>query len=41
MHLKHEKINLALVILVPTLFIVGLVMGLLYEGAALEVMKSM
>lgn len=35
MHLKHEKINLALIILVPTIFIVGLIMGLLYEGNAL------
>lgn len=36
MHLKHEKINLALIILVPTIFIVGLVMGMLYEGNAIS-----
>jgi cytochrome c oxidase subunit 4 len=41
MHLKHEKINLALVILVPMIFVLGLISGLLYEGSALEVMKSM
>lgn len=41
MHLKHEKLNLALIILVPTLFIMGLIMGLLYEGSMLEVMKSL
>jgi cytochrome c oxidase subunit IV len=41
MHLKHEKINLALVILVPMVFVLGLISGLLYEGSALEVMKSM
>lgn len=39
MHLKYEKINLALVILVPTVFIIGLVMGLLYEGNALSHIK--
>ena len=39
MHLKHEKINLALVILVPTLFIIGLVAGLLYEGNAIMLSK--
>ena len=39
MHMKHEKVNLALIILVPTLFIVGLVMGLLYEGHAITFMK--
>ncbi|MDA0686033.1 MAG: cytochrome C oxidase subunit IV family protein [Bacteroidetes bacterium] len=39
MHLKHEKINLALIILVPTIFIVGLIMGLLYEGNALTWVK--
>ena len=31
MHLKHEKINLALVILVPMVFVLGLISGLLYE----------
>jgi cytochrome c oxidase subunit IV len=41
MHLKHEKINLALVILVPMVFVLGLISGLLYEGSALEVMKSL
>ena len=41
MHLKHEKVSLALIILVPTIFICGLILGLLYEGSALEVMKSM
>ena len=40
MHLKHEKVSLALIILVPTIFICGLIIGLLYEGSALEVMKS-
>lgn len=39
MHLKHEKINLALIILVPTIFIIGLIMGLLYEGHAITYMK--
>jgi cytochrome c oxidase subunit IV len=39
MHLKHEKINLALFILVPTIFIIGLIMGLLYEGNAITWMK--
>ena len=32
MHLKYEKVTLILVILVPILFIIGLVAGLLYEG---------
>lgn len=32
MHMKHEHKYLALSILVPVLFIVGLIMGLLYEG---------
>jgi hypothetical protein len=41
MHLKHEKINLAVVILVPMVCVLGLISGLLYEGSALEVMKSM
>jgi cytochrome c oxidase subunit IV len=40
MHLKHEKINLALIILVPTIFILGLIMGLLYEGNALSMIKK-
>lgn len=39
MHLKQEKINLALIILVPTIFIIGLVMGLLYEGNAIMLSK--
>jgi cytochrome c oxidase subunit IV len=39
MHLKYEKINLALIILVPTVFIVGLIMGLLYEGSAISHIK--
>lgn len=39
MHLKHEKINLALIILVPTIFILGLIMGLLYEGNAISMIK--
>lgn len=39
MHLKHEKVNLALIILVPTIFILGLIMGLLYEGNALTWVK--
>jgi cytochrome c oxidase subunit IV len=36
MHMKNEKVNLAMCILVPTMFIIGLVMGLLYEGHALS-----
>lgn len=32
MHMKHERMSLALSIIVPVLFIVGLIMGLLYEG---------
>lgn len=32
MHMKHERINLAACILVPVLFILGLIFGLLYEG---------
>lgn len=32
MHLKHEHKYLALSILVPIVFIVGLISGLLYEG---------
>ncbi len=32
MHMKHEHKYLALSILVPVIFIVGLIMGLLYEG---------
>ncbi len=32
MHMKHERTNLALSIIVPILFVVGLIMGLLYEG---------
>jgi Predicted small integral membrane protein len=39
MHLKYEKINLALVILVPTIFIFGLIAGLLHEGNAISQMK--
>ena len=39
MHLKHERINLGLMIIVPTIFIVGLIMGLLYEGNAIGLMK--
>jgi cytochrome c oxidase subunit 4 len=39
MHLKYEKINLALIILVPTVFIAGLILGLLYEGHALTFTK--
>ncbi|MFZ9755930.1 MAG: cytochrome C oxidase subunit IV family protein [Bacteroidia bacterium] len=39
MHLKHEKINLALIILVPIIFLLGLIMGLLYEGNALTWVK--
>jgi cytochrome c oxidase subunit 4 len=36
MHMKNEKVNLAMCILVPTVFIIGLVAGLLYEGNALS-----
>lgn len=32
MHMKHEKVDLALVILLPLLFVLGLIGGLLYEG---------
>ncbi|MCB9252350.1 MAG: cytochrome C oxidase subunit IV family protein [Flavobacteriales bacterium] len=32
MHMKHEKIDLAACILVPLLFVLGLIAGLLYEG---------
>ncbi len=32
MHMKHERLNLALSIIVPVLFIVGLIFGLLFEG---------
>lgn len=39
MHMKQERITLALVILVPTVFIIGLVMGLLYEGNALTMTR--
>lgn len=39
MHMKSEKISLALCILVPTIFIIGLVMGLLYEGNALTMTR--
>jgi cytochrome c oxidase subunit IV len=39
MHMKHERINLALIILVPTVFIIGLIMGLLYEGNAIGQIK--
>lgn len=39
MHLKYEKINLALIILVPTIFIFGLIAGLLHEGNAISQMK--
>ena len=35
MHMKYEKITLALIILVPIVFIVGLIAGLLYEGNAI------
>ena len=33
MHLKYERLNLIYTILVPTLFIVGLVVALLYEAS--------
>ncbi|MDX5319826.1 MAG: cytochrome C oxidase subunit IV family protein, partial [Bacteroidota bacterium] len=32
MHMKHERLNLALSIIVPVLFILGLIAGLLYVG---------
>jgi len=32
MHMKHEKVDLALIILLPLLFVFGLIAGLLYEG---------
>jgi hypothetical protein len=33
--MKYEKITLALIILVPVVFIFGLIAGLLYEGNAI------
>lgn len=36
MHMKHEVSTLVSVILVPMLFIAGLILGLLYEGHALS-----
>ncbi len=36
MHMKNERMNLALAILVPIIFIGGLILGLLYEGHALS-----
>ncbi len=39
MHLKYERINLALIILVPNIFIVGLIAGLLHEGNAISQIK--
>lgn len=39
MHMKNEKIALALIILVPVIFIIGLVMGLLYEGNAISLAR--
>jgi len=32
MHMKQERLNLALSIIIPLLFVLGLIMGLLYEG---------
>mgnify|MGYP000892781188 CR=1 FL=1 len=32
MHMKHEKVDLALIIIVPLVFVFGLIAGLLYEG---------
>jgi caa(3)-type oxidase subunit IV len=32
MHMKHEKQGLALSIIVPMVFVIGLILGLLYEG---------
>lgn len=39
MHLKHEKLNLALIIVVPMIFVVGLVMGLLAEGGYISLQR--
>lgn len=36
MHLKNEKLSLALVILVPIVFLLGLIFFLLYEGNAIS-----
>ncbi len=36
MHMKHETAGLVSSILVPILFIAGLILGLLYEGHALS-----
>ncbi len=35
MHMKYEKLTLVLVILVPFVFVFGLIAGLLYEGNAI------
>ncbi len=35
MHMKNEKVNLALMIIVPTVFILGLIWVMLYEGNAI------
>lgn len=32
MHMKHEKMGLVLAIIVPMVFVLGLIYGLLYEG---------
>ena len=39
MHMKDEKVTLSLSILVPAIFIIGLIMGLLYEGNALTMTR--
>lgn len=36
MHMKHETASLVFTILLPILFIAGLILGLLYEGHALS-----
>ena len=35
MHMKNEKVNLAMIIIVPTVFIFGLIWVMLYEGGAI------
>jgi cytochrome c oxidase subunit 4 len=39
MHLKHEKMGLILSIVVPMIFIIGLIAGLLYEGEYWSIIK--
>ena len=36
MHMKSEKVNLALTIIVPVVFVLGLIWVMLYEGGAIS-----